>query len=121
MAGPFVFFDLRTPDLQASRAFYTRLAGWPVTDLPVGGTSVPLFTAGGDRPWGGFTVLPEGDPRPPQWVPYIGVDDVDHAAAQAETLGGRVIRPRTELPAGSLVVVTDPGGATVVLWQERSG
>ena len=36
MTGPFVFFDLRTPDVAASRAFYTELAGLTVTDVPAG-------------------------------------------------------------------------------------
>ena len=30
MAGPFVFFDLRTPDVAVSRAFYAELAGLTV-------------------------------------------------------------------------------------------
>jgi uncharacterized protein len=118
MPGPFVFFDLRTPDVARSRAFYTELAGLEVADLPVGDTNVPLFASGG-VPWGGFTPLPEGDLRPPQWVPYLPVADLDATAEHAVRLGARVIRERTELPAGSVVVITDPGGATVALWQER--
>lgn len=60
-----VFFDLRTPDVARSRAFYTELADLEVTDLEAGpDQTVPLFTAGG-VPWGGCTALPEGDPRPP--------------------------------------------------------
>jgi len=120
MPGPFVFFDLRTPDVMRSRAFYTELAGLEVTDLEAGpDQTVPLFTAGG-APWGGFTPLPEGDPRPPQWVPYLPVADVDETAARAVALGAQVIRERTELPTGSVVVITDPGGATLALWQERA-
>jgi uncharacterized protein len=117
--GPFVFFDLRTPDVARSRAFYTELAGLEVTELEVAGQTVPLFTADSE-PWGGLTPLPEADPRPPQWVPYLPVTDVADAAARAVRLGALVIRPRTELPAGSVVVITDPGGATVALWQERA-
>jgi uncharacterized protein len=120
MPGPFVFFDLRTPDVARSRAFYTELAGLGVTDLDVGpDQTVPVFTADG-APWGGFTALPEGDPRPPQWVPYLPVVDVDDTAVRAIGLGAQVIRERTELPTGSVVVITDPGGATVALWQERA-
>jgi len=36
---------------------------------------------------------------------------------KAVELGGKVVRERTDLPFGSLVVVTDPGGAALVLFQ----
>jgi uncharacterized protein len=117
MTGPFVFFDLRTPDAAMSRAFYTELAGLTVTDVPAGTGTIPMFTGGDGAPWGGFTVLPEGDPRPPQWVPYLPVSDLDQAGRRAVELGATVIRDRTDLPQGSLMVFTDPGGATVALWQ----
>src|SRR3954452_13121584 len=118
MPGPFVFFDLRTPDAAASRRFYTELAGLTVDDVPAGPTALPMFTADG-AVWGGFTELPEGDPRPPQWVPYLPVEDCDGTAARAVGLGGSIVRRRTDLPTGSVVVIADPGGATLALWQDR--
>lgn len=118
MTGPFVFFDLRTPDVAASRAFYTEFARLTVTDVPTGAGSIAMFAGDDGAPWGGFTPLPEGDPRPPQWVPYLPVDDLDQAAGRATDLGATVIRDRVDLPAGSLVVITDPGGAPVALWQQ---
>jgi predicted enzyme related to lactoylglutathione lyase len=118
MTGPFVFFDLRTPDVAASRAFYTAFAGLTVTDVPAGTGTVAMFTGDDGAPWGGFTMLPEGDPRLPQWVPYLPVSDLDQAARHAVELGATVIRDRVDLPPGSLIVITDPGGATVALWQE---
>lgn len=118
MAPPFVFFDIRTSDLATTRKFYTELFGWPVVDAPVGDRSIPLLMDG-EGPWGGFTELPEGDERLPQWVPYVAVDDVDEATAKATGLGATVVRPRMELPVGSLVVITDPTGATLVLFEAR--
>jgi predicted enzyme related to lactoylglutathione lyase len=47
------------------------------------------------------------------------VSDVEAAAAKAVWLGGTLVRERTDLPFGSLVVVTDPGGAALVLFQAR--
>ncbi len=43
MTGPFAFFDLRTRDLDASRAFCVGLAGWTVTEVTAGDAAVPLF------------------------------------------------------------------------------
>jgi uncharacterized protein len=120
MSQNFVFHDVRTTDLEASRRFYTEMFGWPVTESPAG----PLLGDGSDGsdgegggPWGGFTPLAEGDPRRPQWIPYVPVADVDAAAAQAVALGARIVRPRTDLPPGSVVVIDEPGGATLALWQ----
>ncbi|HEY3482140.1 MAG TPA: VOC family protein [Streptomyces sp.] len=105
---PFVFFDVRTTDVDGSKRFFGELLGWL--------TSGPLLTADG-APWGGLTELAPGDDRAPQWLPYAPVSDVDAAAAKAVQLGGKVVRERTDLPVGSLVVVTDPGGAAMVLFQ----
>ena len=116
MAAPFVFFDLRTGDLPTTRKFYTEMFGWQVADVPAGGDKTLPLLMSQEGPWGGFTELPPGDERIPQWIPYVSVDDVDAAASKAVELGATVIRPRTELPgAGSLVVITDPTGATLVL------
>jgi len=112
MSQHFVFHDVRTQDLAASRRFYTELFGWAVTDTPAG----PMLGTDGGI-WGGFTALPEGDPRPAQWIPYVQVADVDAAARREVSLGGRVVKPRTDLPPGSVVVVDEPGGATLALWQ----
>lgn len=105
---PFVFFDVRTSDVDGSRAFFRELLGWE--------SSGTLLTENG-TPWGGLTELAPGDDRAPQWLPYAPVSDVDAAAAKAVELGGTLLRERTDLPVGSLVVVTDPGGAALVLFQ----
>lgn len=118
MAPPFVFFDIRTADVDKTRKFYTELFGWSVVDAPAGDKSIPLLMAE-DGPWGGFTELPEGDKRLPQWIPYVPVADVDEATKKAVALGAKVIRERMELPPGSLVVITDPTGATLVLFEAR--
>jgi predicted enzyme related to lactoylglutathione lyase len=105
---PFVFFDVRTSDVDGTKRFFAELLGWE--------SDGPLLTEGG-APWGGLTELAPDDDRAPQWLPYAPVSDVDAAAAKAVALGGRIVRERTDLPVGSLVVVTDPGGAALVLFQ----
>jgi predicted enzyme related to lactoylglutathione lyase len=120
MVAPFVFFDVRSSDVDRAREFYTKLFGWSVVDVPTGDTTTPFFTSD-DGPWAGFTELKEGDERQPQWIPYVPVEDVDQAAVQAVSLGATIIRERLDLPVGSLVVITDPTGATVVLYEARKG
>ncbi|UOX86703.1 glyoxalase [Amycolatopsis sp. FBCC-B4732] len=106
--SPFVFFDVRTADADGSKRFFAELLGWEANG--------PLLTSDG-APWGGLTELAPDDVRTPQWLPYAPVPDVDAAAAKAVALGGTLVRERTDLPVGSLVVVTDPGGAALVLFQ----
>lgn len=112
MSQNFVFHDVRTTDLDASRRFYTEMFGWSVHESVAG----PML-GDGSGPWGGFTPLAHGDPRRAQWIPYVPVADVDAAAEQAVALGARIVKPRTDLPPGSVVVVDEPGGATLALWQ----
>jgi predicted enzyme related to lactoylglutathione lyase len=115
-SAPFIFFDLRTPDADRSRAFYRDLAGLTVEDVPAGSATIPMFATDGEV-WGGLTELPAGDTRAPQWIPYLPVENVDDARGRAIALGAMVVRERTDLPAGSVVVIADPGGATIALWQ----
>jgi predicted enzyme related to lactoylglutathione lyase len=54
----------------------------------------------------------------PCWVGYIGVDDVDAAAAKAQRLGGKIIAAPTDIPnVGRFAVVTDPQGAAFNLFK----
>jgi predicted enzyme related to lactoylglutathione lyase len=116
MTQPFVFMDLRTADLEASRRFYTELFGWAVADVPVGPATVPMFVDG-DGPWGGFTQLAEGDTRQPQWIPYTPVTGLEDSAKRATELGATIVRSRVDFPAGSVIVIQDPKGATIALWE----
>lgn len=116
MPPPFVFMDLRTADLEVSRRFYTELFGWTVADVPAGPATVPMFVDG-DGPWGGFTQLGEDDTRQPQWIPYAPVTGLEDAAKRATELGATIVRPRVDFPAGSVIVIQDPNGATIALWE----
>lgn len=119
MSAPFLFHDLRTTDLSASRRFYGELFGWDIRDVPAGERSVPMLFGKEGGPWGGVTELSPGDERSAQWLPYVAVEDLDAATEKATALGATVTRTRTDLPQGSLVVLRDPTGATIVLWQNR--
>ncbi|MDX3100130.1 VOC family protein [Nonomuraea angiospora] len=119
MTPPFIFMDLRTPDTEASRRFYTELFSWTVADVPAGPASVPMFVDA-EGPWGGFTPLAADDARPPQWIPYAPVTRLDDAARRATELGATVVRPRVDFPAGSVIVIQDPNGATIALWEAHA-
>jgi predicted enzyme related to lactoylglutathione lyase len=108
--------DLRTADVEASWRFYIALFDWTVADVPAGSATVPMFVDT-DGPWGGFTELTGDDDRRPQWIPYATVTGLENTAKRAMELGASVVRPRVDLPVGSVIVIQDPTGATIALWE----
>ena len=57
---------------------------------------------------------------PSMWVPYVLVDDLRAASAKATSLGGKVMKDITEVPgAGAFVIITDPTGGMLGLWQMK--
>jgi uncharacterized protein len=116
--GRFVWYELMTTDIETARAFYASVVGWGTRDSSAPGLAYSLFTAG-ESPVAGLMNLPEGASRtgvPPQWMGYVGVDDVDAAVDRIKQLGGAVHVPPTDLPNISrFSVVADPQMATLAL------
>lgn len=108
MSDTFVWFqnNSRVPD--AIAPFYERLLGWRRADAPPGMT---MFA--GEK--GPFAAVAPGAGT---WVPFARVDDVDAAARRAIDLGATVLQEKTRGPAGQFVIVADPGGAAIALWQQ---
>lgn len=112
MHGQFVWYELTTPDVDAAKKFYSRVAGWGTQRFD---DDYDMWTTGG-RPIGGLVRL--GDEMrqqgvPPNWLPYVESNDVDATAANAASLGGRVVYGPEDIPGGSgrFVVLQDPQGA----------
>jgi predicted enzyme related to lactoylglutathione lyase len=50
---------------------------------------------------------------PPQWQPYVAVDDPDATVVKAKELGGTALLEPMDVPkVGRLAVLRDPPGAT---------
>src|ERR1700730_7902857 len=98
--GRFVWYELKTSDVEAAKAFYAEVVGWGTQDASTPGMAYTLFTAG-KAPVSGLLNLPE-DARKmgarPSWIGYVGVNDVDAAADRAKHLGGAVQVPPTDIP-----------------------
>ena len=113
--------DLFTTDLPAALEFYGALFGWRRLDA-----SRPVEEGGGFEllTLRGRIVTAIGrtrDPgRPPAWSTYLAVDDVDAAVQRATGAGaGVLVGPRDVGDAGRMVMLADPTGAAVGLWQAR--
>lgn len=110
--GAFSWFELTATDLPSAHSFYTRLFGWTTEPWDGEGEYTLIKVAG--KEVAGMAQARPGHPKPPGWGVYVTVTDVDQTAEQAETLGGKVLVPPTDIPrVGRFTVLQDPQGAVI--------
>lgn len=109
--------ELFTSDPETTRAFYQDLFGWTCESAGEEYGGYFNFSKDGRRVAGGMandgsTGAPDG------WSIYLATDDAQAAADAATGNGGAVVVPPMQVLAlGTMVVVTDPGGAAIGGWQ----
>jgi uncharacterized protein len=119
-----VHFEIPADDVARAKEFYGSVFGWQVQDMPDmdytilhttevdEATQMPT-TAGAIN--GGLMRRSAETPSP---VLTIDVESVGQALEQVEAAGGKVVRPRTEIPGmGAFAYFTDPEGNTLGLWE----
>jgi uncharacterized protein len=120
--GRFVWYELLTSDPEGAKAFYGKVVGWKAKAWE-GDSSPYSIWLSGETPVGGVMKLaPEfaNAERGPHWWAHVAVDDVDRAARKAEKLGGRILKPGTDIPSvGRFAVITDPQGAVLSLFTSK--
>src|SRR5208283_5405875 len=118
--GRFVWYELMTTDMDAAKAFYTKVVGWGTQDVSMPGMPYSLFTVAGSSV-SGLMRLPEEAKKIGErssWIGYVGVNDVDATADQIKRLGGTVhVPPQNILSISRFAVVADPQMATLALVQ----
>jgi predicted enzyme related to lactoylglutathione lyase len=106
--GRFVWHELYTPNPSGAHEFYGHVVGWKVQAWEQDPSYPMLATASG--PVGATVAAGSGTP---QWVPYIGTENVDETAEAATRLGGRIATAPTDIPSGGrYALLIDPQGAT---------
>jgi predicted enzyme related to lactoylglutathione lyase len=109
------WFDLGTPDLAGSVAFYSGLFGWDVELGPPETGHYSMARLAGRDVAG---LADQQEPGPVVWATYLAVDDLDDTVALAVEHGATVIvEPTDVMEAGRFAVIADPGGAVVSFWQ----
>lgn len=107
------YFEIGSPDPEASRAFYGGLLGWQIGD-PVG--PAPYAMVEGDR--GGLwdTSSMGGD----SWaIFYVHVPDVAGAVTRAQELGATVAVPLTDNGRIHFAHLVDPHGNRFGVWHPK--
>jgi predicted enzyme related to lactoylglutathione lyase len=114
-AGAPCWVDLMTSDTDRSVAFYTELFGWKAEppNLDFGGYF--NFLKDGVRVAG---CMSSQMGLPDVWSVYLASGDADKTAEAAAAKSGQVlIAPMAVGELGTMAVLSDPGGASVGVWQ----
>jgi uncharacterized protein len=120
MANPFVHAELNTTDVAKAKAFYGKLFDWKLEDIPMGEGETYTMVDVGDGTGGGIMqqMIPGASS---DWMPYVGVDDIQAATKKAKSLGANILKDVTEvMDMGWLSIFKDPTGAIVGLWQPKA-
>ncbi|MEM7032771.1 MAG: VOC family protein [Chloroflexota bacterium] len=112
----FIWTDLSTFDLGASKDFYTQIFGWqfkPDDDYH--------FAYVGLKQAAGLFVMPEKFQQmglPSFWMSYMSVTDIERVVDQAKTMGGIVeVKPTDFIGQGKIALIRDPAGAGFTVWE----
>jgi predicted enzyme related to lactoylglutathione lyase len=114
--GKFVWGDLVSQDVAASRAFYGALFGWTFSR---DGRYTTVFNQG--VPIAGMVVARDAD-RGTEWIANLSVADVDRASSIFDRHGGHVESGPIDAPdRGRIALVSDAGGAALLLVRATGG
>ena len=110
------WIDLGSPDLEATRAFYTGLFGWTAHTGGEEFGGYTIFNLGG-QPVAGAGPLFSPD-QPTVWSTYVITESADETAAKVEANGGKVlVAPGDVGENGRMAVFMDDSGAAFSVWQ----
>lgn len=121
--GQFCWAELMTTDAKAGSAFYMPLLGWTMRsdEMPGGRGMYHTFDYEGLAAAACFEMTPDMQGLPPNWLPYIRVEDLEGTVAAAREAGATIALDCHEAgDFGRFAVVTDPQGATFALWKART-
>lgn len=113
--GSLGWTELVTHESDPALAFYPGVLGWTVTPSD----TYPQWGIDG-ADFGGLLTMDENFPPevPPHWLPYIAVENVDVTAATAQSGGGDLLMPPTDIASGHrIAVVRDPQGAAFGIYR----
>lgn len=107
-----VHVEISTTNREESGKFYSELFGWEVQQMPE--MNYATFT-GGEGVGGGFNPVSEQYPAGTITF-YVQTNDVTGDLLRAQTLGGKILVPRSEIPGvGWFGFFADPSGNMIGL------
>ncbi len=124
--GAIFWAELHVRDMEASKAFYAKVAGWTYDTTPLsGGPGDYVIAKLNGKPVAGFldmNLMPSLDGIPPHWLTYVAVDDLDQSIETLTLAGGKLRRPVITVPfMGRIAVIEDAGGAVLAMMEPSDG
>lgn len=108
-----VHVEIPAADAKVSGKFYQDLFGWKLQEIPEMNYTMWESEAGSS---GGFSEVNEDTPAGKVLV-HIHSDDIEADLKKVVELGGKVIRPKTEIPqTGWYGMFQDPTGNILALY-----
>ena len=113
----FVWFELASDNLSASKTFYRDLFGWEMNEM---GGYVMVGAKSTKELGMGMITNPRKGRVPSHWTPYVSVEDVKAMTAKAVKLGSKVLHDTHETPNGIASIILDPADTPLALWSPLS-
>lgn len=118
--GAFSWIELATSDPEGAKGFYTSLFGLTSFDTQSAPDMTYTILQKNGRDVGGVYKLMEEMEAPPNWMPYITVENVDSMREKALGLGADSgPEPMDVTDMGRMAILRDPVGAHFALWQPK--
>jgi hypothetical protein len=118
-----VHFEIPAEDVEKQKKFYSQLFGWKIERMPgpveyYGIYTVPVDEKGMPlRPGVNGGMMKKQNPDH-KAVNYIQVESVDEYTQKIESLGGRIVVPKMEVPGiGWWALALDPEGNQFAILQ----
>jgi predicted enzyme related to lactoylglutathione lyase len=114
LAYKIVHVEIPSKDVGKNSKFYADAFGWKITAFEE--LDYSMFEAG-DGPGGGFIAGDSSMYKPEQLVVYLESTDIDADLKKIESLGGKTVMAKTEIPGfGWYALFTDPEGNRLALY-----
>ena len=108
-----VHVEIPAANVEAAGKFYADLFGWKIQSMSE--MNYTMWEAE-DHTGGGFTEVSAENPAV-QVLVYIASDDIEADLKNVEKLGGKVLRPKTEITGmGWFGIFQDPTGNVLALY-----
>lgn len=114
-AGSWLWIDLVTNDAAAAEAFYAELVGYEVQTVELGDDLVYKVIGRDGHARAGIVEV-QWEKVESNWLPYVGVTDLNATIHTAYSLGGRLL-----LRNGDVAILTDPTGGAFGIQQLAEG
>jgi predicted enzyme related to lactoylglutathione lyase len=114
-----VHFDIPVDSINRAKSFYEKLFDWKIERVPGDMTYYLIETTDLDGSASVGGGMAEREQAGQQITNFIGVSSIDDYLKEVETLGGKVLEPKTPIIGwGYLAVCLDTENNTFGLWED---